>query len=151
MRARGNSGQRDGRMTARTPVFVYGTLRPGQPGFDELKLANRVEHLGPAAVAGSLYDLGDYPGAVLRSAGVIVGELLRPLDDAVLPLLDEFELFDPSDPAGSEYLRVPVTALGQSGSAWIYIYNFPLDGARLIASGDWSARAENTLLDPPFA
>ncbi len=128
-------------MSERLPVFVYGTLRPGQPGFDEMGLGARVDLLGPASVIGTLYDLGDYPGALLQGDGVIVGDLLRPRDDAVLSSLDSFELFDPEDPAASEYLRVPTCLLNGGRSVWIYVYNFSLTEARVIPSGDWLRRA----------
>ncbi|HEX7822816.1 MAG TPA: gamma-glutamylcyclotransferase family protein [Sphingobium sp.] len=125
-------------MTEKIPVFVYGTLLPGQPGFDELELGPRVDLLGKARVAGTLYDLGDYPGAVLGGAGLIVGELLMPLDAGVLALLDEFEMFDPADHASSEYLRLRSNIVSSDLNAWIYVYNFPLKQASLIPSGDWT-------------
>ncbi|MCE7797965.1 gamma-glutamylcyclotransferase [Sphingobium sufflavum] len=126
------------------PVFVYGTLRPGQPGFDELNLSGRVDRIGPDRVAGTLYDLGDYPGALLPTAplqgtGWIVGELLMPRDADVLALLDAFELYDPASPDDSEYLRLPVITEGRV-SAWIYTYNFPIHPSRAIPSGDWTNR-----------
>lgn len=127
-------------MIPRTPVFVYGTLRPGQPAFKELRLAERVVCLGPATVAGTLYDLGDYPGAILGDSGVIAGELLMPRDDAVFTVLDAFELFNPQNPDQSEYLRVQTMTSADEASAWIYVYNFALNGARSIPSGDWSDR-----------
>jgi gamma-glutamylcyclotransferase (GGCT)/AIG2-like uncharacterized protein YtfP len=121
------------------PVFVYGLLRPGRAGFAELDLAGRVDILGPALVAGTLHDLGDYPGVTLGGPGLIMGELLLPRDEGVIVQLDAFELYDATDPAGSEYLRVEaVTTTGMT--IWIYIYNFPLNGVPVIASGDWNRR-----------
>lgn len=122
------------------PVFVYGTLRTGLAGFAELGLVGRVTSLGPARVAGTLYDLGDYPGALLTGEGLIEGELLALSDTSVLHLLDEYELFTPENPAGSEYIRVPVLTEGEAVNAWIYVYNFPLEDARLIVGGNWNDR-----------
>lgn len=122
------------------PLFVYGTLRSGEAGIAEIGLAGRVTSLGPARVAGQLYDLGDYPGATLGGDSVIVGELLQPCDETMLATMDTYELFDPANPAGSEYLRVTATTLDSSLSIWIYVYNFPLEGARLVPGGDWLAR-----------
>jgi gamma-glutamylcyclotransferase (GGCT)/AIG2-like uncharacterized protein YtfP len=123
------------------PVFVYGTLRPGEQGFVDLDLAGSVDVLGPARVAGVLYDLGDYPGVILGGNGPIHGELLGPRDEAVLERLDSYELYDPADPAGSEYLRVEATTLEDGLSIWIYIYNFPLEDACPIPGGDWMRRS----------
>jgi len=122
------------------PVFVYGTLRSGEAGFAELGLGELVETLGPATVAGTLYDLGEYPGALLGSGAIISGELLLPRDEAVLALLDAYELFDPADPAGSEYRRVQTATKDGGIKIWIYVYNFPLENARLIPGGDWLQR-----------
>ena len=121
------------------PVFVYGTLRPGDVGFRETALADRVECLGPAQVAGTLYDLGEYPGAVLGKSGIIRGELLLPLDRGVLPLLDEYEIYDPADPKSSEFLRLIATTVDSGLSIWIYAYNRSVTDVPVIPSGDWAA------------
>lgn len=123
------------------PVFVYGTLRPGETAFDELGLADRVDIIGPATVGGHLYDLGDYPAALLEGGGIIHGELLLPRDEAVLAMLDEYELYDPAKPAESEYLRVQAMTQDSDLSIWIYVYNSSLNCARLIPCGDWRGRA----------
>ncbi|MFT3967596.1 MAG: gamma-glutamylcyclotransferase family protein [Sphingobium sp.] len=119
------------------PVFVYGTLRPGDVGFAEAGLAGRVDLLGPARVNGTLYDLGDYPGIVPGGSGVVMGELLLPRDGGVLPLLDEYEIYDPADPKGSEYQRLRVLTLDLSLSVWIYSYNRSVTGLPVISGGDW--------------
>lgn len=125
-------------------MFVYGTLRPGEQGFEELGLAARVDMLGMDSISGTLFDLGDYPGAVLNGDGTITGAMLMPRDEGVMALLDEFELFTPDDPAGSEYLRVWTVTDGGI-TVWIYVYNFSLAGAVVIASGDWTDRDSGAL------
>lgn len=122
------------------PVFVYGTLRPGEAGYADFHLSEKAEYLGPARVAGRLYDLGDYPGLLLGGPGSVSGDLLRPRDERLLAELDAYELFDPANPAGSEYLRVPAQTLDRAITIWIYVYNFPLETARPIVSGDWLRR-----------
>lgn len=120
------------------PIFVYGTLRPGDVGFVETGLVGRVECLGIAQVCGTLYHLGDYPGLVLGGSGLVTGELLLPRDEGVLPLLDEYEMYDPANEKGSEYLRVRVGLFRPSLSCWIYVYNRPLDNTPIIPGGEWS-------------
>ena len=55
-----------------TPLFVYGTLRRGQPNHDRLRGAR---WLGQASLEGAcLYDLGPFPMAI-AAEGVVFGEV----------------------------------------------------------------------------
>lgn len=132
------------------PVFVYGLLRPGCTGFAELNLHERMIVVGPDAVAGRLYDLGDYPGLVPGGDAIVRGELLLPLDPDVLAALDRYEEYDPADPEGSEYVRVTVTTLGGQ-DAWVYAYRPGVAGRAVIPGGEWLAagRGAAPLRQPP--
>lgn len=123
---------------ANLPVFVYGLLRPGCRGFQELNLGGRVDLIGPDRIAGRLHDLGDYPGVVLDGDGVVQGELLLPRNVDLLAALDRYEDYDPADTEGSEYLRVKVTTLG-GREAWIYACQRDMAQCPIIANGDWLA------------
>lgn len=120
------------------PVFVYGLLKPGFAGFAELRLDDRVNVIGPDRVHGTLYNLGDYPGLMPGGDDTVAGVLLRPLDAQVLDDMDAYELFDPADPAGSEYIRARlVTTSG--ASVWAYAYNRPVGDAPVVPRGAWPA------------
>lgn len=120
------------------PVFVYGLLRPGCAGFAELNLAERTVIIGRDRIAGTLYDLGDYPGVTLGGGSSVAGELLLLQDKGVLADLDAYELYSPNDLAGSEYVRTEVTTL--SGRlAWVYVYGHSLADRSIIEGGDWLA------------
>lgn len=68
-------------------LFVYGTLRSGG---EAAWLLRGCRFVGPGAVAGTMYDLGDYPALVLGGDGRVEGEVWRcPAD--LLPRLDEYE------------------------------------------------------------
>ncbi|HET9983324.1 MAG TPA: gamma-glutamylcyclotransferase family protein [Longimicrobiales bacterium] len=69
-------------------LFVYGTLRSGEPAAELLAGA---EPLGPARVEGTLYDIdGRYPALMLAGRGVVEGEVWRcPVE--LLWRLDEYE------------------------------------------------------------
>lgn len=121
------------------PVFVYGLLRPGCAGFEELELGKRAVLVGPDGIAGRLYDLGDYPGVVLGGEGIVRGDLLLPGHSGVLAALDRYEDYDPADPDRSEYLRVRVTTLGGQ-EAWVYAYALDVTDRPVIADGDWLFR-----------
>lgn len=133
-------------MTSRqiSTVFVYGTLRKG--GVREMPLLfPRMAFLGFGRTRGYMYDFGAYPGILLDASGpAIIGEVYE-ADDAVLARLDAIEEFVPGNPAGSYYLRVPVTvrmADGAEQTCWIYEFNPAFFAERVpIATGDWIAHA----------
>lgn len=114
-------------------LFVYGTLRSGQPNSPRLGGATLV---GPARVGGRLAHLGKYPGLVDGDSRVL-GEVYE-LPIAALGRIDELEGYDESDPDGSLFLRVRRTATLENGSTlecWTYSWPHPCD--QWIDSGDW--------------
>lgn len=125
-------------------LFVYGTLKRGQP--NSPLLARYPHAVEPAWTRGLLYDLGAYPALVVGE-GTVRGELVRPAarDLArLLALLDRLEDYRPDDPAGSLYLRRPVetwTAGGARAWAYAYLYNRDHRGLRPIAAGEWTGPA----------
>ena len=126
-------------------LFVYGTLRSGQPNAPRLGGAER---LGRASVQGRLAHLGSYPGLV-DGVGQVFGELYR-LPSSALNRIDELEGFDPSDPDGSLFLRVvrPVLLEDQrSLDAWTYLWPGP--SKDWIPHGDWIRFLEETRAGQP--
>lgn len=119
-------------------LFLYGSLRRGEPMFDELRLANSLEYVSDGTIQGDLYDLGDYPGAV-SAEGVVRGEVYRIKDPEILCTLDRYEEFDPAHPDGSLFVRQRV-AVPEVGEAWAYLYNGSCANRSRIASGDWRKR-----------
>ncbi|GHF06033.1 gamma-glutamylcyclotransferase [Streptomyces morookaense] len=109
------------------PVFVYGTLRPGQCNHD-LFLRGRTTAVRPARLHGAvLYEGPGYPYAVADPAGDVLGEIitLAPADYRhVLAALDVLENHMPGDPA-SLYDRVErevrLTGSGEAVRAWVYL------------------------------
>lgn len=140
-------------------LVVYGSLMRGLPAsalafaggaadadgaprdlLDRLGAGSGLRLAGPCRVPGVLFDLGAYPALRPAATGldVVCGELHAILDPAVLERLDAFEGYDPGDPAGSDYLRAPITLLEPPGVvAWIYVYNRVPAAEQRIASGDW--------------
>ena len=117
-------------------VFLYGILQQGEEGYRELDLAQSLQLVGSDDVRGVLYDLGDYPGYKTGGTGRVRGQLHAVKRLSVLPQLDAYELYDPADPANSDYLRKRVTTLS-GREAWIYEYNRDVGDAPIIASGSW--------------
>ena len=127
------------------PVFVYGTLRPGQKNYSRY-LRGRTLRERPAAVCGRLFfmDDGGYPYLTAGREGV-VGELMEISPehyDAVLRGLDELEEYDHLDEEHSVYLRRKTEVILEDGervTAWTYYWNGPRTGRR-IGSGDFTRR-----------
>jgi gamma-glutamylcyclotransferase (GGCT)/AIG2-like uncharacterized protein YtfP len=114
-------------------LFVYGTLREGQPNAHLLDGLER----RAASCPGRLHDRGAYPLMTL-GAGTVAGEVVA-LDPARLPALDMLEQARPFGVPGGPYRRtvLPVTlADGTTLRAQAYV----VDDASAhpgIETGDW--------------
>lgn len=131
----------------RLPVFVYGTLRPGEKNYAHFLAARTVKTLS-ATAEGRLYYVADggYP-YVEPGPGRVVGELVY-LDpchyDQTLQEIDDLEEYNPDDEAHSVYLRrrTRVTLIdGSRTSAWIYYWNYPELTGVSIVSGNFRDRS----------
>jgi gamma-glutamylcyclotransferase (GGCT)/AIG2-like uncharacterized protein YtfP len=120
----------------RTSLFVYGTLMSAAKMDAVLAGAARWRVVGPAAVAGVLYDLGAYPGMCLGGdSGALVPGLLLELEPegAALRRLDAYEGVDER-----LFVRRRISLRRNSSehrSAWLYEYCGPLEG--LTCLGEW--------------
>ena len=136
------STKSDGMPGARTSrhVFVYGTLRLGGRN-DIARFRPEPFHVADAVIAGTLYDLGAYPGVVLGGKRLVVGEIYRiePEVEAALDVLEEV-----ADDDAGEYIRRHVTleAGAQQFECLVYeIHPSRIAGRAVIRSGDWIAHA----------
>ncbi len=109
-------------------LFVYGTLKRGQPLHHLLKGAR---FWGEAEVRGfRLYDLGPYPA--LRPGNPqerVQGELYE-IPASLLKTLDRVE---------DEYERVKTQVFTEKETveAWVYLYREPLPAEKLLPQGRW--------------
>ncbi|MEI2416077.1 gamma-glutamylcyclotransferase family protein [Orrella sp. JC864] len=91
------------------PVFVYGSLRAGE--VNDLSQAARRHGCAPPRwhgvgwVAGTLYDLGDYPALLATGPHRVRGDVYL-VDDALLAVMDEIEEYVPG--TDCMYQRQPV-------------------------------------------
>ncbi|MFN3835451.1 MAG: gamma-glutamylcyclotransferase [Glycocaulis sp.] len=115
---------------------VYGLLRKGASGFAQFGLERAFRPLGPCRISGLIYDLGGYPG-LTEGEGEVAGELFAVADPSIIAKLDAFEDYYPHAPARSRYLRRQITLLTPARKAWVYVWNRPVEGAPLVAHGDW--------------
>lgn len=125
-------------------LFLYGTLLQPQSDEEIARVVNLLHRVGSASVRGRLYDLGDYPGAVVdpSSNTSVRGELVElPDDESILQVLDDYEEFDSTKPHLSLFVRTRVRtqlADGQSINAWMYVYNKNPGDAPMIVGGTYS-------------
>lgn len=110
----------------RLPVFVYGTLRPGQRNHSAF-LRGRTVAEEPARMRGAvLFEGPGYPYAVPDATGEVFGDLVFLAPDqheGVLTALDRLE-GGPSGGADRHYVRVERPVLPSSGGtvrAWVYL------------------------------
>jgi len=116
---------------ARPLLFAYGTLQEARQRDTVLRGASTRE-IGRGSVAGTLYDLGEYPGLVAEGAARVPGLLIELADEAALALLDAYEGVDEGLYAR---IRTPVRLdTGDEVEAWVYVYLRPVDGRPRIAS-----------------
>lgn len=98
-------------------VFVYGTLRAGESNFRLIK--EHVLSVTPAYIYGKMYDVGDYPAAVIdpHSSNMIYGEIIELDNPAIafkkMDMLEEY--YHPLDPS-NDYERVETDVYLPDGS-----------------------------------
>jgi gamma-glutamylaminecyclotransferase len=112
-------------------IFVYGTLRRGQPNHAQMGRARFVRR-ATTAPRYQLVDLGSYPALLEDGETAVHGEVYE-VDEPQLPQLDAFE------DVPSLYQRKPVEIPGLSVLGYVMRRETAGD-ARAIASGDWCAR-----------
>jgi gamma-glutamylcyclotransferase (GGCT)/AIG2-like uncharacterized protein YtfP len=122
-------------------LFTYGTLQPGLAPSCIAPAVNKLHLIGEGSIDGELYDLSEYPGAVLnpRSTHQIHGTIFElPNNADILRQLDDYEDFHPESPETSLFLRQlhPVSlTTGQTLPCWIYVYNGKPDPVRILPDG----------------
>lgn len=117
-------------------VFVYGTLRRGDDN-DITRLRPPPTFVGTAVIAGTMFDLGAYPGVRLGDSGRVLGEVYA-ISPELEAVLDEIEAVYPQQ--RDEYFRrvIPVAVQGRTLPCIVYEINpqYVID-RRVLSGGDW--------------
>lgn len=126
-----------------TPIFVYGTLRPGYRNYYSYLHGRTIEEV-PATIQGLLGMAGFLP-ALLKGDRQVKGELMfiKPdIYDRVLRNVDGLEGFVEGR-KDNMYNRKMVTAETEDGrrfNAWVYYWNDKYGIQSVISSGDYNRK-----------
>jgi gamma-glutamylcyclotransferase (GGCT)/AIG2-like uncharacterized protein YtfP len=115
-----------------TKLFVYGTLRHGEPAHALLADARLIGSVRTEPRF-TLVDAGGYPGMIFGGHTKVTGEIYE-IDASAWPKLDEYEQ------APEVYERVQLVVEGHVVSAYL-LRAERAAGMPVIASGDWSGQA----------
>ncbi|HZT48772.1 MAG TPA: gamma-glutamylcyclotransferase family protein [Hyphomicrobiaceae bacterium] len=124
-------------------LFVYGSLLSTAGHPKGARLAAEARLIGPGSIAGTLYRLSWYPGAVESGErGQRVHGEVYALDDPARSFvwLDAYEGLPPGKLESEKYVRVerPVQlAAGGETTAWVYLYKGDVRGLPRIPDGRW--------------
>jgi gamma-glutamylcyclotransferase (GGCT)/AIG2-like uncharacterized protein YtfP len=124
-------------------ICIYGTLRPAIAPPEIKAMISQWRRIGDGSIAGRIYNLGEYPGAVLdqRGSDWIAGEVFElPNDGVALALLDAYEGFDPLDLDASLFVRCKREVMVEDSAkleCWVYVYNRPVSASTIIQGGDY--------------
>jgi gamma-glutamylcyclotransferase (GGCT)/AIG2-like uncharacterized protein YtfP len=125
-------------------LFAYGTLVDRHAPRALAATLKRLKPVGKGFIFARLYDLGDYPGAVLDPNGrhKVFGLIYElPRDEKALERLDAYEEFDPRHPAASLFVRkrAAINRPNQPPlTGWVCEYNRDVNSSPLIKSGHYA-------------
>lgn len=104
-------------------VFVYGTLMKGFWNHERY-LEGRISRITPAKTQGLLYHLPEGYPAFLEGDGIVIGEVIEPVDENLLESLDRLEGYRKWS-SNNLYVRDKKKVLTKDGKesiCWVYIY-----------------------------
>ncbi|WPV00955.1 gamma-glutamylcyclotransferase family protein [Mucilaginibacter sp. cycad4] len=129
-------------------LFVYGTLL--QPGNEFAAYLNKhCKFIGDGKIRGRLYDIGEYPGAVIGSTEerYIYGSIFM-MDDpeAILKVIDDYEGIGKLYHHPQEYIRqkVGIYTANDIINCWMYLYNLPVVAYHEVTTGDYIQYLKDT-------
>jgi len=131
----------------RDKLFVYGSLMGGIQSPIATYLKTNSTFLGEGYVNGSLLDIGHYPGLVYEPSDEkkVIGHVFQ-LNNSkeMLPNLDHYECVGPAFESPNQYQRAVVKVFlnKEWTDCWAYLYNLPIEGIKIIESGNYLAYFE---------
>lgn len=127
-------------MTNVNRIFVYGTL---MKSFENYKtyLEGQISRVIPGRTYGLLYHLPEGYPALLPGNGIIVGEVMEPVDRNLLQALDKLEDYDECSDSNLyvREIRSISTEVGEM-LCWVYVYTdegYAKKNGILVPNGNW--------------
>lgn len=122
-----------------TFLFVYGSLLDEDNEF-AIYLKNNSTFYATGKARGKIYDIGEYPGAVLipEGADYIYGHILKiQTPEKVFKVIDDYEGYGGEQSWPNEFIRAltVIEAEKEILDCWIYVYNLPVFGLRQVKGG----------------
>jgi gamma-glutamylcyclotransferase (GGCT)/AIG2-like uncharacterized protein YtfP len=120
---------------------LFGTLLDEDNKYG-IYLRDNSRFFAAGKIKGKLYDIGEYPGAVLlHDDGEYIYGVILQIDNSndVLAVIDMYEGFGDDQPQPNEFVRVLIEAETEAGlvNCWFYLYNLPVDGLIGIKGGQY--------------
>jgi gamma-glutamylcyclotransferase (GGCT)/AIG2-like uncharacterized protein YtfP len=128
-------------------LFVYGTLLDESNEF-AIYLKQNCSYYSKGRFRGRLYDLGEYPGAIADEnyPAFVYGSIFK-LKNAIeaLKYLDDYESFGEDQEQPNLFFREMAKVETDNGriNCWVYLYNLPIEGFRVIESGNYAEYRKN--------
>lgn len=123
-------------------LFVYGTLLSTDNEFAKY-LNNNATLVSKGFITGQLYDIGEYPGAVVNETEgyPIHGSVCKLNNANALVVLDNYEGYGADQDQPNLFIRdlLPVDTAEGEINCWVYLYNLSVDGLTEIKSGDYKS------------
>jgi len=116
-------------------LFVYGTLHPNRAPAEIENIAKKMVRVGKGTIAGTLHHFEDSPALTPggKSRKRVHGSIFAlPDDPEILRKLDQYEEYQPEDPANSLFIRAKRLVTFENGTrrfCWVYVYNQKLSQA----------------------
>ena len=119
-------------------LFIYGTLLNHNNEF-AVYLKEHSHFFANGKVKGKLYDIGEYPGAILNDGDEYIYGVILQIDDPEVVFLeiDDYEGYGDEQPEPNEFIRVStdVETVSEIVSCYVYVYNLPIDDLPTITDG----------------
>ena|ERR1700754_225703 len=113
-------------------LFVYGTLLNSGNSYGAY-LQQHCTFLQPGKFKGKLYDMGEYPGAIIQENGdqYVHGSIyLMDEPKKILSFIDEYEGFGSDQDQPNLFIRIlkEIETVTKPMDCWVYVYNLPVVG-----------------------
>jgi gamma-glutamylcyclotransferase (GGCT)/AIG2-like uncharacterized protein YtfP len=120
-------------------LFVYGTLLSRQNSYGAY-IQQHCIFLQPGKFKGKLYDMGEYPGAVVQETGdqYVYGSIyLMDEPEKILAFIDDYEGFGDDQEQPNLFIRMlrDTETASETMKCWVYLYNLPVEHFTQVKSG----------------